>query len=126
MTRLEVLIEHLDKLKAEFGDFAFRRALRIVGRRRLENRDREHRKRFGWPKYQSLYQRQRGVCPLCKEVMVLFRGEVEIDHKNPNRQEGFNDDDNLQLTHRRCNRKKSSGSLYQQAKKMNRTIMELL
>jgi 5-methylcytosine-specific restriction endonuclease McrA len=66
------------------------------------------------------------VCPLCKEVMVLLRGVIEIDHKDPNRQEGFNDDDNLQLTHRRCNRRKSSGSLYQQAKKMNRTIMELL
>jgi hypothetical protein len=49
MTRIEVLIEHLDKLKAEFGDFAFRRALHIVRRRRLENCDREHRKRFGWP-----------------------------------------------------------------------------
>ena len=58
--------------------------------------------------------------------MVLLRAEVEIDHKDPNRQEGFNDDDNLQLTHRTCNRRKSSRSLYQQAKKTNRSITELL
>ena len=126
MTRTEVLIERLDGLKAEFGDFAFRHALRILRQRRLENRHREHRKRFGWPKYQSLYQSQRGVCPLCKDTMVLLRGEVEIDHKDPNRQGGFNYDDNLQLAHRKCNRTKSSSSLYQQAKKTNRSIVELL
>lgn len=126
MTRIEVLIERLDGLKVEFGDFAFRHALRIVRQRRLENRHREHRKRFRWSIYQSLYQKQRGICPLCKEVMILLRGEVEIDHKDPNRQLGFNDDDNLQLTHRKCNRRKSSRSLYQQAKKRNRTIAEIL
>ncbi|MGA3245856.1 MAG: HNH endonuclease signature motif containing protein [Bacteroidota bacterium] len=126
MTRIQIVIDQLDRLKAEYGDFAFRQAVRSIRQRRLDNGHRERRKRFPWSKYQSLYRMQRGVCPLCRDDMVLIRGRVEIDHKDPNREEGFNDDDNLQLTHRKCNRKKSSRSLYQQAKKSNRNIAELL
>jgi hypothetical protein len=58
--------------------------------------------------------------------MLLLRAEVEIDHKDPNQAEGFNDDVNLQLAHRACNRKKSSRSLYQQAKKGNMIVVDLI
>ena len=125
-TRVQVLINRLDELKGEFGDFAFRQAVRNIRSRRLDNHDRERRKRFPWSKYQSLYRRQRGICPLCKDAMVLLRGEVEIDHKDPNRQVGFNDDDNLVLTHRPCNRRKSSRSLCQEAKKRKKLVVDLL
>jgi 5-methylcytosine-specific restriction endonuclease McrA len=126
MSKDTVLIEQLRQLQRQYGMFQFTLALQDLKRRRLEVEQRQKRKRFPWSKYQALYSSQKGICRLCRRLMPLLRGEVEIDHKDPNRQEGFNDDDNLQLTHRRCNRKKSSGSLYQQAKKMNRTIIELL
>ncbi len=128
MTRIEELVQRLSTLQDEFGRFTFDQALKTVRRRKLltPQGERPRRKRFSWSKYESLYQKQRGICPLCKRVMVLLRREVEIDHLDPNRQQGFNDDDNLQLTHRRCNRKKSSRSVYEQAKKTNRSIMELV
>ena len=66
------------------------------------------------------------MCPLCNDAMLLLRGQVEIDHKDPNRQEGFNDDDNLQLTHQSCNRRKSSRSIYEQAKKGGKSIIQCL
>jgi 5-methylcytosine-specific restriction endonuclease McrA len=126
MKPFEILIEQLDRLTAEYGESAFSYALQLRKRRRLENRRRSQRKRFAWSKYQKLYRRQRGICPLCRKEMVLLNGEVEIDHRDPNRAEGFNDDENLQLTHRRCNREKSSRSVYRQAKRMGRNMTELL
>jgi 5-methylcytosine-specific restriction endonuclease McrA len=123
-TRVQMLINRLDELKVEFGESAFRRALQMISRRRLENRNREHRRRFSWSKYQFLYQLQKGKCPLCGELMPLLKGEVEIDHKDPNREKDFNNDDNLQLTHRRCNRWKSSLSIYEQAKKARKNMIQ--
>lgn len=125
-THVQVLIGRLEELKREFGDFAFKAAVKSLRARRLDRRGRENRKQFAWSKYQALYRKQRGMCPLCETAMLLLRGEVEIDHKDPNRAEGFNDDANLQLAHRKCNRRKSSQSLYQQAKKGHRTVVELL
>jgi hypothetical protein len=51
---------------------------------------------------------------------------VEIDHKDPNRAEGFNDDVNLQLAHRKRNRAKSSRLFYQQAKKGNMIVVDMI
>ncbi|MGA3245831.1 MAG: HNH endonuclease signature motif containing protein [Bacteroidota bacterium] len=126
MTKDIVLIERLLELQRQYGLYRFKCALKDLNRRRLEIDGREKRKRFPWSKYQALYRSQKGICRVCRELMPLLRGEVEIDHRDPNRQEGFNDDDNLQLTHRKCNRKKSSRSVYQQAKKSSRNIVELL
>jgi 5-methylcytosine-specific restriction endonuclease McrA len=126
MNPFEVLIDELDRLTAEYGESTFRYALELRNRRRLENRRRTPRKRFAWSKYQKLYRKQRGICPLCRKEMVLLNGEVEIDHKDPNRASGFNDDDNLQLTHRRCNRSKSSRSVYKQSKQLGRNMAEFL
>ena len=120
------LIEHLLELQRTYGMYKFRLAFKALNRRRLELAGRERRKRFSWPKYQALYKSQKGICGICRRLMPLLRGEVEIDHKDPNRQELFNDDDNLQLAHRTCNRKKSSRSLYVQAKRTGRSITEFL
>ena len=126
MSHIQTLVNRLDELKTEFGDWTFRQAVESIRRRRLDNHHRDHRKRFAWSKYQRLYRRQRGMCPLCNDAMLLLRGQVEIDHKDPNRQEGFNDDDNLQLTHQSCNRRKSSRSIYEQAKKGGKSIIQCL
>jgi len=126
MTRVHILIERLDELKAEFGDVAFRHALKTLRQRRLDNRHRECRRRFPWSKYQCLYQSQKATCPLCGELMPLLKGQVEIDHKDPNREKNFNHDDNLQLTHRRCNRWKSSLSIYEQSKKSGKSVIQCL
>ena len=120
------LIEALRRLQAEYGLSRFKSAIQRLNRQRLDVSEREKRKRFAWSKYQVFYRKQRGICPLCDKAMLLLRGEVEIDHKDPNRQEGFNDDANLQLAHRKCNRTKSSRSLFQEAKKRNRNIVEML
>jgi hypothetical protein len=39
---------------------------------------------------------------------------------------GVSNDDNLQLTHRRCNRWKSSLSVYEQAKKTGKNMIQCL
>lgn len=124
--RIQLLIIRLDELRAEFGDFAFGHALKTIRRRRLLNRHRDQRKRFPWSKYQFLYQSQQGICPLCDELMPLLKGEVEIDHKDPNRALDFNNDDNLQLTHRHCNRGKASRSIYEQAKSNQKSVIQCL
>lgn len=116
MTKDTVLIERLLELQRQFGLYRFKCALKDLNRRRLEIDGREKRKRFPWSKYQALYRSQKGICGVCRELMPLLSREVEIDHKDPNREEGFNDDDNLQLKYRRCSRRKSCQWLYQQAK----------
>jgi hypothetical protein len=57
--------------------------------------------------------------------MPFLRGKIEIDHRDPNRKD-FNSDRNLQLTHKECNRKKSSKSLYELSKETGKTIREIL
>jgi len=126
MTKFETLVHRLSQLQIEYGLYHFQQALRQLNKRRLEITRTEKRKRFQWSKYQTLYRRQHGVCPLCKELMPLVKGEIEIDHKDPNKKDGFNDDGNLQLTHKRCNRSKSSKTIYDLAKAKNRTVIECL
>ena len=124
--RKDELIRCLEQLLASYGRCEFRRAVKELEQRRLEVSRRERRKRFAWSKHQMLYSMQKGVCPLCLELMPLLKGEVEIDHKDPNRTPGFNSDENLQLTHRRCNREKSSRSVYEQAKKGGQIVIDLV
>jgi len=126
MTKIETLVHRLSQLQIEYGLYHFQQALREIKRRRLEVSSREKRKRFPWSKYQTLYHRQHGVCPLCKELMPLVSGEIEIDHRDPNKVDGFNDDGNLQLTHKRCNRSKSSKTIYDLAKAKHKTVIECL
>ena len=119
------LLVALEALEARYGSSAFRAALEKIGRRRLNGRERERRKKFPWSKYRKLYVLQKGICPLCDEVMPFLKGKIEIDHRDPNRKD-FNNDHNLQLTHIMCNRTKSSKSLYRQSKATGKTIKEML
>jgi hypothetical protein len=62
--RREELLRSLEQLMAAHGQYEFRRAVKDLEHRRLEVSHRERRKRFAWSKYQMLYGRQKGVCPL--------------------------------------------------------------
>src|SRR5712692_7786397 len=110
MNRHKKLLAALEQLRASHGASAFRDAVRILNRERLHGKEREPRKKFSWSMYRKLYHLQNGICPLCSGVMPFLKGKVEIDHRDPNRHD-FNSVQNLQLTHRDCNRRKSSKSI---------------
>jgi hypothetical protein len=89
--------------------------------------DRVKRKQFKWPQdYKRLYDRQKGICPECEQAMPFIRGEIEVDHLDPFK-EDFGDRINLRVTHKSpCNRKKGSSSLMQQAKRTGKTVRQIL
>jgi 5-methylcytosine-specific restriction endonuclease McrA len=127
MTKTEELVTALDRLQEEFGRFTFIQALKIINRRKLliSADQRERRKKFSWQMVTRFYHRQGGICPLCLQPMVLIRGHIEMDHKDPYAVD-FNNERNLQLTHRQCNRSKSSLSLSSLAKRVGRPVTELI
>lgn len=127
--KFDQLNKALDDLKKKYGDSIFWDGVKKLKRKKLEVDNREKRKHFPLPKYQDLWAKQCGICPICEQGMdAPFKNTagLNIDHKNPNREKGFNDDDNLQLTHGQCNMSKSSKSLLQQSKETGKTMMELL
>lgn len=119
------LITRLEALQTKYGRHSFKNAIKTINRRKIDLGQREPRKKFPWSKYRKLYQIQSGLCLYCNEAMFLKKGEVEIDHRDPNRKD-FNADSNLQLLHQRCNRIKSSQSIPLQAKKGNATYLDLI
>lgn len=119
------LITRLEELQTKYGRQLFKNAIRTMYRRKIDQLQRESRKKFSWFKYKKLYHIQRGICSYCDEPMFLKKGEVEIDHRDPNRLD-FNTDTNLQLLHVRCNRTKSARSIPVQAKMNNATYLHLL
>lgn len=125
MKQNDELTTALDALRVVHGDVAFGRAIQLIHRRKLHLHSRAPRQKFPWSKYKKLYQIQRGMCPYCSCAMFLQKGEVEIDHRDPNRTD-FNAENNLQLLHKRCNRKKSSRAIDAEAKSHNRTYIHLL
>ena len=125
MSKQQELLSKLQKLQDEYGRFLLHQAFKEFDRRKLQAFDREKRQRFSWVFYRKLYNRQRGICPLCDGTMPLLKGEVEIDHRDPNRND-FNSEGNLQLTHKKCNRAKSAKSILRLSKESGRTIHELL
>lgn len=54
----------------------------------------------------TLYERQKGICPTCKEHFKI--GEMEADHVTPWSQGGKTEIENGQMLCRECNRRKSS------------------
>jgi 5-methylcytosine-specific restriction endonuclease McrA len=119
------LVSRLEGIKSSYGEQTFRSAIKQLNRSRLTIKDREPRKKFSWPLYRKLYQRQKGECPLCGEVMPLIKSQVVMDHKDPNRKD-FNAESNLQVVHPDCNRRKAAKSIYKQSKETNRTFAELI
>jgi len=119
------LVVILERLRNEYGSSIFERALKEIHRHRIYILEREKRKRFPWSTYVKLYTQQKGICLYCQKDMMLLKGEVEVDHRDPNRKD-FNTLSNLQLLHRRCNRQKGSSSIPRQAKQQHKTYVELL
>jgi 5-methylcytosine-specific restriction endonuclease McrA len=118
-------------LREKYGYSLFRQEVVALERSRLQidKASRVPRQKFKARDYKRLYHAQRGICPLCGLGMILplhFPGGLEIDHKNPNEAEHFNEWDNLALTHSACNRKKSSKTLEERSKETGKTTMELL
>ena len=48
-----------------------------------------------------------------------------MDHKDPNRIDGFNDWTNMQLAHKACNQSKGGQSMMEQSKETGATILQL-
>lgn len=119
-------IAKLKLIREEAGYSNFDQAVKKINRERLQDKDgRQKRKHFPWSKYESLYKKQRGICPWCGLGMMLIKQEIELDHKDPNA-EDFNADSNLQVLHSSCNRQKNSMSIADQAKHQGQTFAELL
>lgn len=58
----------------------------------------------------ELIQKQNNICPICKSSLY-FGQDIEVDHIMPIAVGGLDSEQNLQITHMDCNRKK--GSRYQ-------------
>lgn len=114
-------------IRAKIGTARYDSAVRKINRMRLDApvAQRQKRIKFKWSMYSRLYKKQKGICPICGDAMPLIQGMIEIDHKNPN-EEDFNNDSNLQVTHKDCNRSKGADSVSQQSKSSGRTYKHIL
>jgi len=122
---MENLRSKLIVLRDEAGYSEFWREVKSLSRERLQNTTREKRKPISWGVIARHYKIQRGVCAWCNKDMKLIRSEVEGDHINCNAQD-FNDDKNIQVLHKSCNREKSSMSIAEQSKHKGTTYREIL
>lgn len=126
MNKLEYALGVLDGLDVEVGRSIYDQAVKMKNRRRLESGStRQKRKRFPWSKYQKLYQKRNGVCWWCQSDMKLIKGQIEVDHFDPNADD-FNGEGNLSVLHMDCNREKSAKTLTEQAEYLGITVKELL
>jgi len=118
--------DRLIAIRDEVGYSLFWREVKSLSRERLDDKDnRQKRKHFPWSKYVSLYKKCRGICAWCEGAMPLIKGEINLDHKDPNA-EDFNGDANLQVLHSSCNKQKNAMSIADQAKHSGKTYTELL
>jgi len=124
MSKHTELIGKLDGLIEEYGELTFKQAIKTINRRRID-KNRDNRVSFPWKEYERLYKKQRGICPICEQPMILLKGSVHIDHLNPNEKD-FNNPSNRQLLHAGCNLSKSSKSINQQSKVYGKTYTEIL
>ncbi len=120
------LLSELRALRTKHGYGEFDFAVKKLMRERLQVEGRAKRIKFPKSYYQKLFDFQMGLCPHCGKVLTIPATKNEIDHKNPNEGEHFNDRFNLQLLHKSCNREKSSKSILQQSKETGRMSVELL
>ena len=62
---------------------------------------------------QRLHQRQNGHCFICdKQIdLVLHKGQLDVDHIDPLREDGLDAENNFALTHATCNRSKGASNL---------------
>jgi 5-methylcytosine-specific restriction endonuclease McrA len=121
-------IEELRAIREKHGYSIFDHSIKALNRERLQTQTREKRIKFPTSTYSRLYQSQHGLCSICEMPMVKLAKyhTLEIDHRDPNRRDGFNDWDNLGLAHEKCNREKSSKSMQQMSKETGRTTVQML
>jgi 5-methylcytosine-specific restriction endonuclease McrA len=120
-------LQELVSLRTKYGTSTFDFVLKKLARQRLESRGiRPERTRFKWSDVRRLYAKQRGICPVCDNPMPLVRGELEIDHIDPSRVDGFNSDSNRQVAHKYCNRSKGADSIAEQSKSSGKPFTEIL
>ena len=123
---MKELIQKLKAIRNEVGYSAFDNAIKSINRERLFDREkRERRKHFSPKVYQSLFDKQKGVCNFCKLPLDIPARQNEIDHRDVNA-EDYNGASNLQLLHKYCNRTKSSKSLIELSKQGHGTFREQL
>lgn len=127
MGKIDETVQRLKAIREEVGTSIYDAAVRIINRMRLDSdiSQRQKRKSFPWSVYERHYKKQRGICPWCEKTMPMIKGEIEIDHINPNAVD-FNADINLRVLHRSCNREKSAMSIADQAKHLGTTYREIL
>lgn len=128
MDRTKEIKEELRAIRTRVGYSIFDEAVRSLNRERLDAPRTQKRKSFAWSMVAKLYERQKGICPVCTQPMRLLksaRAENEVDHINPMAPD-FNNPRNLQLLHKSCNRSKSALSVMEQAKRYGITAAEIL
>lgn len=124
MSSVQELIDKLDTLIEQYGEQTFKQAVKSINRRRID-KNRDNRVSFSWREYGRLYKKQRGVCPICDKFLPLIKGQLHIDHINPNEKD-FNNPSNRQVVHPGCNLSKSSKSIYGQSKTYGKTYKQIL
>lgn len=112
---------------AKYGRSSCERVMKNWNRKRLDVVGRTERKRYPWSEYKRIYEQQRGVCPICNLPMAFIRGQIDMDHRNPNLTgEEFEARSNRAVTHSSCNRSKGALSVAQQTKRYGRTMTDIL
>ena len=114
----------LRALIGKYGYSRFWQDIKELNRERI-SKDRPKREHFPKSMYQKLFDMQIGTCPYCRKQLDIPATKNEVDHKDPNAGEKFNERFNLQLLHRSCNRTKSSKSIQQQSKESGKTFEQL-
>jgi hypothetical protein len=121
----ETVEKLLSEIRTTVGDIQFWRAIAQMKKEKV-NPMREKKVLFPWRTIVQAYNRQNGVCPLCRQDMVLKRGQIEGDHINPNLEDALNAPTNCQAVHAKCNRSKGGMSVADQAKHYGRTMKEII
>ena len=116
--------EELTALRQKYGTSEFDHVVKRLSRQRLQNYKRDQRKKFPSWLRKRLYDKQSGICRVCERFMSPKLNQLEIDHIDPNR-EDFNNEDNLQLVHWKCNRNKGAKSIQEQSKETGETFVAL-
>lgn len=127
----------LRKVMEEEGRSNFFHYVKKISRERLRvaDEDRPRERKYKAAEYKRLYYSQRGICPWCRDAMVLpkhFPGGLEMDHIDPNLTgEAFDAPWNRQVLHgkggtRNCNAEKNAKNLDEQSKATGRTVVDLI
>jgi 5-methylcytosine-specific restriction endonuclease McrA len=117
-------MDKLLELRAQFGEYAFERALYLLKRRHYLSSRPPMRRKLKPDEKKQLYLAQDGKCARCGKVCSIQA--MTDDHFNVEVGDAYNDISNRRLVCRRCNSVKGARSLYEEAKAINKTVAQLL